>query len=276
MPTLEFSKMHGLGNDFVLLDARDREVALTTEQCRYLANRRHGVGCDQILIVAAAEREDCAYRYRIINADGSEAQQCGNGARCIAQWLHRQGAIERTATLESPAGPVAVEVGPAGWVTVDMGRPEFEPARIPFVAAEASESYQIEVAGRSVKAAVLALGNPHAVIRVEEIERAPVAQVGAAFQSHPRFPAGVNVGFVEVVDRGHLRLRVYERGVGETQACGSGACAAVIALRRWSIGQERMTVALREGELMVYWPGTGAPVTMSGPTEFVFSGRIDL
>ncbi len=274
--TLDLSKMHGLGNDFVILDARAGELALTREQCRHLADRRLGVGCDQILVVSEASRDDCAYRYRIINSDGSEAEQCGNGVRCVAAWLHQQGELARRAQLESPAGPVAVEIGPGGWVTADIGVPEFAPAKIPFVASAAAKSYPIEAAGRELEAAVLSLGNPHAVIRVDELERAPVAQIGAALQSHPRFPAGVNVGFVEVLNRERVRLRVYERGVGETPACGSGACAAAVAVRRWGLGEERIAVALREGELLVEWPGGGTAVRMSGPTAFVFCGRIEL
>ena len=276
MGALDFTKMHGLGNDFVILDGRERDLELGPDQCRHLANRRQGVGCDQILILTTATHSDCAFAYRVINADGSLAQQCGNGVRCLARWLHDQAAIDRQACLESPAGPVAVAVSAGGWVTVEMGRPEFDPGRVPFLAEGISERYLIDVAGRTLEAAVLSLGNPHAVIEVNELERAPVAQVGAALQSHPRFPEGVNVGFVEIIDRGHLRLRVFERGVGETPACGSGACAAAVAAARWYAGDERIEVSLRGGELFVEWPGGEAAVKMSGPASYAFSGRIDL
>ena len=226
---LRFTKMHGLGNDFVVIDATNQSVHLDTHQFRFLADRRHGVGCDQILLVEASDRPDSAFRYRIFNADGGEVEQCGNGARCFARFVREKGLTDADRIpVHTRAGRIELLVQDDGNVTVDMGIPILEPADIPFAAPVRAPQYALSVAGETLEIGAVSLGNPHAVLEVPHIDSAHVNQLGPLIESHPRFPNRVNVGFMEIADRGHIRLRVYERGTGETLACGTGACAAVV------------------------------------------------
>lgn len=272
MAAIAFTKMQGAGNDFVVLDtlrgARLPDAALA----RRLADRHFGVGCDQIMVVTASTRPDCRYGYRIYNADGSAAGQCGNGARCIARYLAREHGLRSGEQLDSPAGAIAVEFSADGDVELAMGMPRFDPADVPFIAESAALRHLIEVDGETCEIAVISMGNPHAVLLVDAVRSAPVDRLGPALATHPRFPQGANVGFVERIDRGHIRLRVYERGVGETLACGSGACAAVVALRELGELDDVVEVSLPGGRLRVSWPGPGSPVRLAGPAEFVFEG----
>ncbi|MBA2408708.1 MAG: diaminopimelate epimerase [Gammaproteobacteria bacterium] len=274
--TLAFTKMHGLGNDFVLIDALARPVKLTGARIRFIADRKQGVGCDQLLLIEPARTSDVDFRYRIFNADGGEVEQCGNGARCVARYLHERGLIAHAdARLETAGGIIAVRVEQTGLVTVNMGRPHLAPRDIPFIADSQATSYSIEVAGEEIELSAVSMGNPHAVLLVDDVSAAPVGTLGAKLESHPRFPKRVNVGFMQVIDRRCVRLRVYERGVGETLACGSSACAAVVAGRLRGLLDERVTVGLAGGELMISWPDTHAPVHMTGPATKAFEGSID-
>lgn len=274
---MRFSKMHGAGNDFVVLDLRDGAAPPSPALCRALADRHTGVGCDQILTIELVSTPGVAARYGIYNADGSRAGQCGNGARCVAAWLRRDAAtrgapLPARFELESPAGRHAVDIVDGG-VRLDMGRPEFEPARIPLAGFAHGDEYHLAPQGRSVRFSAVSMGNPHAVVRVDDVDHAPVDTLGPALQRDPAFPESVNVGFVQVVDRRHLRLRVYERGVGETLACGSGACAAaVVAMRRGWV-ERVVDVALPGGTLRIEWPDDAAGVAMAGPAAFVFEGE---
>jgi diaminopimelate epimerase len=275
--TLEFTKMHGLGNDFVVIDAINQQVALTPEQVRRLADRHVGIGFDQLLRVEAATSKDTDFRYRIFNADGGEVAQCGNGARCFMQFVHEHGLSDRPRLRVETANGVLELVREAdGQVTVNMGVPRLEPAEIPFIAATRSDRYTLDVDGRTCEIAALSMGNPHAVLPVADIERAPVDTLGPLIENHPRFPERVNAGFMQVVDAATVRVRVYERGAGETLACGSGACAAVVAGRLWGKLDETVKVVLNGGELVVSWPGPGHPVMMTGPATTVYQGRIEL
>ncbi len=277
MSTLDFVKMHGLGNDFVVIDAVRQSVALDGETIRRLADRHRGIGCDQLLLVEPAQGDEADFRYRIFNADGGEVEQCGNGARCFARFVLDEGLIARsTIRVETAAGPLLLEAHDDGTVTVDMGAPRLAPDEIPFQAPERQLAYTLDVGDEAVEVMAVSMGNPHAVLRVEATETAPVATLGRLIGHHPRFPQRVNVGFMQPVDRQRIRLRVYERGVGETEACGTGACAAVVAgrLRGWL--DETVTVELPGGPLVISWSGEGASVQMRGPAERVFSGRIRL
>ncbi|MGH8501245.1 MAG: diaminopimelate epimerase [Gammaproteobacteria bacterium] len=268
--------MHGLGNDFVLIDAVERPLELSEAQIRFIANRRLGVGCDQLLMIERARMPGADFGYRIFNADGGEVEQCGNGARCVARYLHERALISNaTVKLETAGSIVAVRIEPTGLVTVDMGRPRLAPREIPFLADEESSSYRVEVAGEAIELSAVSMGNPHAVLLVDDVAAAPVDTLGAKLEAHVRFPRRANVGFMQVIDRKTIRLRVYERGVGETLACGSGACAAVVAGRLRGLLDERVRVMLAGGQLMVSWPGGHAPVQMTGPATRVFEGSID-
>lgn len=273
---LKFSKMHGLGNDFVVLDGIRQAVALTPEQLRYLADRHFGVGCDQILLVEPAAQPGVDFRYRIFNADGSEVEQCGNGARCFVRFVHDQGLTpKREIVVETQCGLISPRLEDDGRVTVNMGAPVFDPALIPFEGKEAV-SEPLEVADETLQISVLSMGNPHAVQVVEDIEHAPLERLGPLIERHPRFPNRVNAGFMQVMDRGHIRLRVYERGAGETLSCGTGACAAVVAGIRRGLLDSPVSVATRGGLLAIAWDGDGAPVLMTGPAITVFEGEINL
>jgi diaminopimelate epimerase len=274
---LAFTKMHGAGNDFVVLDGRAAPLALTPAQLALLADRRRGIGCDQVLTVAAPRGPDEDACFLIHNPDGSEAEQCGNGARCVARWLAVRGALAGgRLRLGSKGGVVALELLEGDAVRATMGVPELEPARVPFEAPARAASYALDVAGRRHEVGVLSMGNPHAVLRVAEVASAPVAELGAAIERHPRFPQRANVGFMQRLAADRIRLRVFERGVGETLACGTGACAAVVWGRLVAELGPRVAVELPGGTLVVEWPGDGAVVTMTGPTATVFSGEIEL
>lgn len=272
---LRFTKMHGIGNDFVVLDARASTPSLDTSHIRALADRHTGIGFDQLLVIERPRDPTRAAAYSIYNADGSPAQQCGNGARCIGAWLHRDGAlgIGAETTLESPAGVIGMHLLDACSVAVEMGRPEFDPARIPFDAPTTATTYPLDVMGEHIDIAAVSMGNPHAVLEVDDITSGRIDQLGPRITSHPRFPEGVNAGFVQVQDDRNIRLRVHERGAGWTLACGSGACAAVAALhRRGRVGDE-VRVELPGGALQIEWHGLGHALWMTGPAAFVFDGE---
>ncbi len=271
-PYLAFNKMQALGNDFVVLDGVSRPIAPTPELIRRLAHRRLGVGCDQVLLVEPSERAD--FRYRIFNADGSEVGQCGNGARCLARFIREQGlSPKNTLTLETASGFMAVRFE-GEEVAVDMGPPRFAPQDIPFLAEEEAPRYALEVEGRVLEIGAVSMGNPHAVLQVEDAGRAGVEHLGPLIEAHPRFPAKANVGFMEVLSPDAIRLRVFERGVGETPACGSGACAAVAVGRRWGLLGDEVTVALPGGALLVRFEG--GSLWLRGPAVTVFEGRFPL
>lgn len=274
---LEFTKMHGLGNDFVVIDAINQTVDLSPGQVRQLADRRYGIGCDQLLLVEAPVTPGTDFRYRIFNADGGEVGQCGNGARCFMRFVHEQGLTDRRELdVETASGRLQLVLEDDGQVTVNMGEPRLEPADIPFDAPACAQTYTLALDGEEIEIAAVSMGNPHAVTTVVDVDTAPVERLGPLIQRHPRFPEQVNAGFMQIIDFEHIRLRVYERGAGETLACGSGACAAVVAGRLWDQLAARVNVALRGGNLVVSWAGKGYPVYMTGPATRVFKGRIEL
>ncbi len=274
---LRFTKMHGLGNDFVVLDGVRQPVSLTPEQLRFLADRHFGVGFDQLLLVEPATQPGVDFRYRIFNADGSEVEQCGNGARCFARFVFDQGLTDkREIRVETKKGVIAPRLESDGQVTVDMGAPRFAPAEIPFISDSDAVLQPLDLDGTTVDISVVSMGNPHAVQVVADVESAPVAVQGPLTESHPRFPERVNAGFMQVVDRHNVRLRVYERGSGETLACGTGACAAVVAGIRRGLLDSPVRVVTRGGELTIAWAGPGQPVLMTGPAVTVFTGEIEL
>lgn len=275
---LDFTKMHGLGNDFVVLDGINQQVNLTAAQIRKIADRHFGVGCDQLLLVEAYEGDDADFRYRIFNADGGEVEQCGNGARCFARFVYDQGLTQKTTIpVMTAGGRIVLQIQPDGQVKVNMGVPELEPVRIPLISVQRQTLYNLEVGGDSVALAAVSMGNPHAVLQVADVDTAPVASVGAMLESHAAFPKRVNVGFMQVVGCDRIRLRVFERGAGETLACGTGACAAVVAGRlQGLLGDGVVSVELRGGNLQIQWQGEGQPVWMTGPTETVFRGILKL
>lgn len=273
---LKFTKMHGAGNDFVVLDGVRQRIQLTPEQLRLLADRHFGVGCDQILLVETSPHPAADFRYRIFNADGGEVEQCGNGARCFVRFVHDQGLThKREIVVETKSGLISPRLEADGRVTVNMGAPIFEAARIPFNGSEAIVQ-PLEVGGATIQITALSMGNPHAVQVVESADDAPVAAQGALIERHPLFPKRVNAGFMQIVDRTHIRLRVYERGAGETLSCGTGACAAVVAGIRRGLLDERVHVVTRGGMLHIAWAGDGAAVLMTGPAISVFDGEINL
>ena len=274
MTRLRFTKMHGLGNDFVVLDGIRQNVALAPEQLRLLADRRLGVGCDQILVVERPTRPDADFRYRIYNADGGEVEQCGNGARCFVKFVTDHGyTAARRIRVETAGGMITPEIVAGGEVTVDMGVPRFEPVAIPFGADADAVIHSLDVDGAIVAITVVSMGNPHAVQVVADVDRAPVTTQGPLIERHPRFPQRVNAGYMQVVDRATIRLRVWERGAGETPACGTGACAAVVAGIRRGLLDPTVRVQTRGGWLTIAWPGPGAPVAMTGPAVTVFEGE---
>jgi diaminopimelate epimerase len=272
---LRFTKMHGAGNDFVVVDLRDGQPLPDAALCRALGDRHTGVGCDQILTVEAPRSPHAVARYRIFNADGSQAQQCGNGARCVAAWLVRDGAAQGPHfELDSPAGTHVVDVLEGGRYRIAMGVPEFAPARVPMAGQDIERDvYDIVIDGDMLHFGAASMGNPHAVIEVDDISIARVGLVGPALQRSTTFPESVNVGFAQVVARDRVRLRVYERGVGETLACGSGACAAAAILMRRGRVDRDVVIALPGGELRIAWPEDTGPIYMAGPAAFVFEGE---
>lgn len=272
-----FTKMHGLGNDFVVLDAFTQPLQLSTAQFRFLGDRHFGVGCDQILLVEPPTRPDTDFNYRIFNADGDEVEQCGNGARCFARYIHEKGLSDKSEiTVGTNAGIIKLLLEADGQVRVNMGRPVLNPADIPCIADQQAAEYRVEVAGENIKLGCVSMGNPHAVMVVKNTETAPVETIGQALQQHPRFPQRVNVGFMQILSPDAIRLRVYERGVGETLACGTGACAAVVSGQLRGLLNKRVKVSLPGGELMIEWPDNSAPVLMYGPATTVFEGSIEL
>ncbi len=274
---IKFTKMHGLGNDFVVLDAVNQAIDLTPEQARFLADRHFGVGCDQILVVERTARPDADFRYRIFNADGGEVEQCGNGARCFVRFVHEKGlTAKRAIRVETKGGLIEPRLEDDGLVTVDMGVPRFEPTRVPFIGESDALVQPLQLDGASVDITALSMGNPHAVQAVANVDTAPVAEQGPQIENHPRFPQRVNAGFMQVVDRHAIRLRVYERGAGETLACGTGACAAVVAGIARGLLDSPVKVATRGGELAIAWDGPGRPVRMTGPAVTVFDSEIDI
>jgi len=273
---IDFTKMHGVGNDFVVFDDPADPSVLQPERLRALADRRTGIGFDQALVLARARRPDTAVFYRIFNADGDEVEQCGNGARCIAALLHHRGqGAGGTLALDSPAGVIRARVSGAQ-VSVDMGVPNFDPRSLPFEAPREADPYPLEVDGRRLEIGAVSLGNPHAVLAVADVAAAPLAELGPLIERHPRFPKRVNAGFAELATKSELRLRVYERGAGETLSCGTGACAAVAVLRRRGLTEPRVTVVTRGGQLQVDWQGPGEHIWLTGPTEISFEGHVEV
>ena len=276
-PLLSFTKMHGLGNDFMVVDAISQPFRLRPEMIRKLADRHFGIGFDQLLVVEPPGLPDVDFRYRIFNADGSEVEQCGNGARCFARFVRDQRLTNRRVIrVQTAGGVIELKVGREGWVTVNMGVPELNPAAIPFAADERQVVYPVEVDGQVVELTAVSMGNPHGVLLVDDVDTAPVETLGPVLERHPRFPARANIGFLQVIDRGRARLRVFERGSGETLACGSGACAAVVAGQLRGLLDNQVRITLPGGDLVVEWQGEGAPVMMEGPTARVFDGQIRL
>jgi diaminopimelate epimerase len=273
---LRFTKMHGLGNDFVVIDAISQSVHLSTEQLRCLADRHFGIGCDQVLLVERPSG-DADFRYRIFNSDGGEVEQCGNGARCFVRFVHERGLTgKKQIRIETKSGIIVPRLEDDGQVTVDMGAPRFDPADIPFLTDKQATTYMLSVGAKIVEISALSMGNPHAVQVVDDVDKAPVVHDGPLVENHPSFPQRVNAGFMQVVDRSHIKLRVFERGAGETLACGTGACAAVVAGISRGLLDRRVRVTTRGGELTVAWAGSQHSVLMTGPAVTVFEGTIPL
>jgi diaminopimelate epimerase len=274
---LNFTKMHGLGNDFVVIDAINQTVLLSPAQIRFIADRHFGVGFDQLLLVEKPVNSNADFKYRIFNADGSEVSQCGNGARCFARFVREKGLFSGDEiTVDTDSGQLVLTFTDNGLVTVNMGIPRHAPAEIPMATAQESQVYSVEINGKSIAFGAVSMGNPHAVIQVENITTAPVADLGKLLENHPLFPERANIGFMQVVNRKHIKLRVYERGAGETLACGSGACAAVVVGIEQGLLDNEVTAALTGGELMISWAGRGQPVYMTGPAATVYDGKISL
>ena len=273
---LKFTKMHGLGNDFVVLDSTREPLPLSAELVRELSHRRFGIGCDQLLVVEPPRDPTTDFYYRIFNADGAEVEQCGNGARCFARFVREQGLTDKDEIpVGTAAGPIRLYCEHDGQVRVNMGAPILEPARIPFLVPAQCLQYDLTVAGETLTIGAVSMGNPHAVLQVPDAECAPVAMLGPNIEHHARFPARVNVGFMQVIGPEHIRLRVYERGSGETLACGTGACAAVVVGRLWDILGERVRVSLPGGDLVIQWLGGSEPVWMTGPATTVYQGELE-
>jgi diaminopimelate epimerase len=274
---IKFTKMQGLGNDFVVLDAINQRFVPDAAQARFLANRHFGVGCDQVLVVEKPSQAGVDFRYRIFNADGGEVEQCGNGARCFVRFAHEMGLTDkREIRVETKSGIIAPRLEDDGQVTVDMGVPRFRPAEIPFDSDNDAVVQPLAVADRSFDITVVSMGNPHAVQVVADVARAPVDIYGPLIETHFRFPKRVNAGFMQVLDRHAIKLRVHERGTGETLACGTGACAAAVAGIRRGLLDSPVRVTTRGGDLLIAWAGNGAPVMMTGPAVTVFAGEIDI
>jgi len=272
-----FTKMHGLGNDFIVFDAVSRYVELSPEKLKNIADRHLGVGCDQILFVEASRRANTDFYCRIFNSNGGEVGQCGNGVRCVARFVADKKLTQKTEIrVETVSGVMASKLESSGLVTVNMGAPNFEPSKIPFVAERAELTYDLDVKGEKVKVSILSIGNPHAIQVVDDIETALVATQGGLIESHPRFPQKVNAGYMQLLNRARIKLRVFERGCGETLACGSGACAATVAGICLGLLDNLVTVETRGGELTIAWNGNAHAVMMTGPAVTVFEGEINL
>jgi diaminopimelate epimerase len=273
---IQFSKMHGLGNDFIVIDAINQTIDLTLQQIQHLCNRHFGIGCDQLLLVETSEQAD--FRYRIFNADGGEVAQCGNGARCFAKFVKDKGLTDKTEiAVETASGVIYPRIEANGNITVDMGKPRFKPEMIPFLTDNQMDSYALKLGDSTYQMGVVSMGNPHAVLQVEDIKIAPVAEIGARIESHQQFPERVNVGFMQKCNANEINLRVFERGVGETLACGTGACAAVVIGQLWQQLDIGVTVHLTGGDLYIYWTGREQDsVLMTGAAVHVFEGTINL
>ena len=273
---LKFTKMHGLGNDFVLIDAVKQNIKVTSQLAKRLADRHLGIGCDQVLVLEPPSTKHVDFDYRIFNADGTEVEQCGNGARCLGRYiLDQRLSGKKSLLLKTQNRVMEIQSKPKRLISVNMSAPLFEPAQIPFHADNQQILYSIE-ADKTLNISALSMGNPHAVIQVDDINTAPVEAVGRQLQQHACFPESVNVGFMQIIDRQHMKLRVFERGVGETQACGSGACAAAVAAIQQNLADHLITVELTGGELQIEWRGDDQPVMMTGPAVTVFQGQIKL
>jgi diaminopimelate epimerase len=274
---LTFSKMHGLGNDFVVIDAIHQDFQPTAAQCRFLADRRFGIGCDQILLVERPRDAETDFFYRIFNSDGSEVEQCGNGARCFARFVSEHGLSAQTEiAVGTRGGNIRLYLEAGNQVRVNMGRPRFAPDAIPFSAAQEQDSYALQVGEQTLRIGAVSMGNPHAVLRVAAVDNAAVAQLGPLIEAHARFPQRVNVGFMQIENRRQIRLRVFERGTGETLACGTGACAAAVVGQRQGLLDAGVRVKLPGGDLVIQWVGGNEPVWMTGAAEQVFEGEINL
>ena len=274
---IEFTKMHGLGNDFIVFDAPPKGPLPTPDQWRQLADRHRGIGFDQALVLQPPRQTGTEVFYRVFNADGGEVEQCGNGARCVALLLHRRGrSLGAQIPMDSLAGVVKAQIGNDGLVSVDMGVPDFDPASLPFMTGSVTASYTLKLGADQIEFSVVSMGNPHAVLRVEAVESAPVERVGQALQHCPQFPRQVNVGFMQILDSAHIRLRVYERGAGETLACGTGACAAVAVGRSIGLLGPQVQVHVPAGHLGVHWDGPGAALWLTGPAEIAYAGYVDI
>ncbi|GGB97475.1 diaminopimelate epimerase [Marinobacterium zhoushanense] len=272
---VRFTKMHGLGNDFMVIDAISQRIRFNADQVRQLADRNRGIGFDQLLLVEPPTRPEMDFRYRIYNADGSEVEHCGNGARCFARFVRDKKLVMRDRiAVETARGEAILNIREDLQVEVDMGAPELVPEQIPFVTDSRSATHRVEVDGQSVELSAVSMGNPHGVLVVDNVDTAPVNTLGPALECHPRFPKKANIGFMQIVSRSEVRLRVFERGAGETQACGTGACAAVVAGRLRGLLDERVLVHLPGGDLEISWAGEGQPVMMTGPATTVFEGQI--
>ncbi len=272
-----FTKMHGLGNDFVVLDAVRQSIRLTTDIIKRIADRNLGIGCDQVLVIEPPTDRNIDFNYRIFNCDGSEVEQCGNGARCIGRYIKdQQLSGKKTLRIKTKNRVMEITTTTKNMITANMGEPSFIPADIPLDSEQKNDLYSIDINNSSLKIAALSVGNPHAVLQVDNIDQADVETIGTLIQKHSLFPESVNVGFMQIIDRQNLALRVYERGVGETQACGSGACAAAVAAIKQGLVDKTIEIKLLGGKLTIEWQGEGQPILMTGPAETVFHGKIKL
>lgn len=274
---IKFTKMHGIGNDFVVIDAIQQNIDLSRDKLRFIADRHYGIGCDQILLVERPTVPTADFRYRIFNSDGGEVEQCGNGARCFVQFVHEKELTDKTRIrVETLSGIIEIQMQDTGDVTVDMGRPKFEPSAIPLLVDNQSDRYSVVIDNLALEFGAVSMGNPHAVIQVDDVSTALVQSWGELLQAHDLFPQRVNVGFMQVVASNRIRLRVFERGAGETLACGTGACAAVVVGNLWGILNKRVTVELPGGNLLIEWGGNNSSVFLTGPAQSVFDGQITL
>ena len=274
---IKFTKMHGLGNDFVVIDAVRQHINLTTDAIKKLADRNLGIGCDQVLLIEPPSDKNIDFNYRIFNCDGSEVEQCGNGARCMGRYIaDQQLSGKKTVLLQTKNRVMEVTTKTKNLVTANMGEPIFSPEAIPFVAEKQETLYSIQIDAQTYEISALSVGNPHAVIQVDDINQVAVNEIGPLIQADRHFPESVNVGFMQILDRQNIKLRVYERGVGETQACGSGACAAAVAAIQRNLVDTSVKLELLGGSLNVEWQGDNQPILMTGPAETVFHGKIKL
>jgi len=272
-----FTKMHGLGNDFVVLDAVRQSIRLNADIIKHIADRNLGIGCDQVLVIEPPTDRNIDFNYRIFNCDGSEVEQCGNGARCIGRYIKdQQLSGKKTLRIKTKNRVMEITTTTKNMITANMGEPSFIPADIPLDSEQQNDLYSIDINNSSLKIAALSVGNPHAVLQVDNIDQADVETIGSLIQKHSLFPESVNVGFMQIIDHQNLALRVYERGVGETQACGSGACAAAVAAIKQGLVDKTIEIKLLGGKLTIEWQGEGQPILMTGPAETVFHGKIKL